>query len=134
MRAVLCSGCFDPFHYGHLRHLEEASRLGSHLFVAVTSDAAMRIERGFARPLFSAQQRRDVVAAIRFVKNAFIVENAFEALRCIERGDVFVKGPDYVGRIQPSIAQYCRENGIEIAFTSAPKWSATIVANELRHA
>ena len=37
-KIVLCLGVFDLLHIGHIKHFEQAKKLGDILIVAVTSD------------------------------------------------------------------------------------------------
>lgn len=131
MRRILANGVFDPLHFGHLVHFEAARAMGDALIVAVTSDAAVRRERGADRPLFNQSQRAAMVGALRCVDEVLIVGGSVEAL-LRAAPQVFVKGPDYVGRIGADVAEHCAQHGIEIRFTAAPKWSASEVVRELR--
>jgi len=46
MKRVITCGTFDLFHYGHLRILERAKRLGDYLIVAVSTDEFNAVKRG----------------------------------------------------------------------------------------
>lgn len=129
-RVVLANGCFDPFHYGHAIHLVEASQLGDRLLVAVTSDEALEQEKG-RKPHFSQKHRCYVLAENRRVDFVFSVDGVMEALQRA-KPDVFVKGPDYRGKISREVLEYCNAEHIEIRFTNGPKWSSTELMNELR--
>lgn len=128
---VMANGCFDPLHYGHLLHLKSARAMGGVLVVAVTSDESVRREKGDGRPLFSALQRSELLQAIRCVDWTLIVDSSLEALQLV-KPRVFVKGPDYAGKIGKDVAEFCRERKIAVRFTAGTKWSATDIGNELR--
>lgn len=130
-RVVLANGCFDPLHYGHLLHLEAARRMGQSLVVGLTNDRAVRTEKGAGRPAFRQDQRASMLRALRCVDEVVIVSGVMEALRRV-RPDVFVKGRDYVGRIDDRVRRYCEANGIQIRFTDTAKFSATGLLDELR--
>ena len=59
---VLCQGCFDILHIGHVLHLEAAKKLGNKLVVAITPDKY--IKKGPGRPRFDEKQRMAMLAAL----------------------------------------------------------------------
>lgn len=127
LRIVLANGCFDPFHVGHLRHLKAAATYGTRLVVSVTRDA--HVNKGPKRPVFQEDDRLEVIKSLRIVDSALLVDNALEALQIV-KPDVFVKGSDYRGKIEPAHYEYCLEHGIRIEFTDEPAYSSTKL---LRH-
>lgn len=125
MKIVLAHGCFDPLHYGHIYHLQAASKLGTHLYVAVTDDK--HVGKGPHRPAIPQQQRLDSVRALRCVTYGFLVEGWQEAMRLV-RPHVYVKGAEYEGKLPE--ADYCARRGIEISYTRVKTYSSTKL---LRH-
>ena len=111
---VLANGVFDLFHVGHARYLFAASVMGDALHVAVTADAF--VNKGEGRPVYTAQERCFVVGSMGVVDEAYIVQNVLEAFEQ-SKPDIFVKGREYEGKIEPIHADYCRAHGIEIRFT-----------------
>src|SRR5690554_6067465 len=81
---VQCHGCFDIVHPGHIRHLQQAARLGDILLVSITADAAMR--KGDGRPLFPQELRAENLAALDFVDWVHIdrQETALELLEAVQ--------------------------------------------------
>jgi FAD synthetase len=69
---VLASGVFDLLHPGHIHFLKEARALGASLVVVITSDETAR--RQGKTPVFSDEDRRQLVGALRFVDVAMIGE------------------------------------------------------------
>jgi len=90
-RLVHCHGVFDLLHIGHIRHLQEARRLGDHLVVTLTPDEY--VNKGPHRPAFDAQTRAEALAALECVDTVCVNEwpTAVEAIRLLEP-DVFMKG------------------------------------------
>ena len=129
MRLVLCNGCFDGIHVGHIEHFKQAKAFGDRLIVSVTDDEHVRLEKGAGRPAFTQDERAEVIRCLRMVDGVIIVGGAMDALTRVNP-DVFVKGPDYKDRIKPEHDQYCREHGIEIRFTEGRKYSSASVAHE----
>ncbi len=67
MKKVLVGGCFDLLHYGHVRFLEEAKKLGDTLIVALESDENVRRMKGDGRPIHSQAQRKAMLEALSCV-------------------------------------------------------------------
>jgi cytidyltransferase-like protein len=68
---VIVTGCYDWLHSGHVRFFEEVSGLGD-LYVAVGNDANVANLKGPGHPLFSQDERRYMVQAIRYVHQALM--------------------------------------------------------------
>ncbi|MBI4924895.1 MAG: adenylyltransferase/cytidyltransferase family protein, partial [Bdellovibrio sp.] len=66
-KIVFTNGCFDLLHKGHVRYLEKARNLGSHLVVALNSDHSVRELKGHKRPLNILKDRLEVIAALEAV-------------------------------------------------------------------
>ena len=123
-KIVLCNGCFDILHTGHINHLIEASYMGSHLIVARTNDA--HVNKGPGRPINCWHDRAHVLFSLRMVDDVIATDSAVDAIRLI-RPAYFVKGIDYEGgnRWTEDIEGACKETGTVIRYTTAPKRSAT---------
>lgn len=95
-RLVLTNGCFDLLHLGHVRYLEQARALGDFLAVAVNGDESVRALKGPGRPLNSAADRAEVLAALEAV-NFVTIFPGVRATDVIEtvRPAMYVKGGDY---------------------------------------
>jgi rfaE bifunctional protein nucleotidyltransferase chain/domain len=95
-RVVLTGGCFDLLHVGHARSLAEARRMGDRLVVGVNADATVRRFKGPARPIVSARQRAELLAALGCVDWVVIFpEETPRALIAALRPDVYAKGGDW---------------------------------------
>ena len=94
---VLCHGCFDIVHPGHIRHLKEAARHGDRLVVSITGDAG--VDKGDGRPLIPQELRAENVAALDCVRHVVInPEPTAVGLLTDVRPDVYVKGREYEQR------------------------------------
>ena len=74
MVTVLTSGAFDLIHYGHIRLLEEAKKLGgpdTRLVVIVARDETISCNKG-RPPVIPEDQRRAVVEALKVVDEALL--------------------------------------------------------------
>ena len=100
--------------------------MGDRLIVSVTRNAY--VNKGPGRPFFNEGQRLSIIQAMRCVDDAFLTNGALEALEIV-KPDIFVKGNDYVGKIEQRHSDYCRAHGILIAFTDQPVFSTTEIIN-----
>jgi len=94
---VFTNGVFDLLHPGHVRYLQAARALGDALIVAVNSDASARsLEKGPDRPLNTAAERAEVLAALACVDATVIFDEPtpIEIVRALQP-DVLVKGADW---------------------------------------
>jgi cytidyltransferase-like protein len=88
---VIVTGCYDWFHSGHVRFFEEASEHGE-LYVVVGHDANVRLLKGAGHPLFSEQERRYLVGAIRYVHEALV-----------STGEGWMDAEPEIARLRPDI-------------------------------
>lgn len=90
---VFTNGCFDLLHAGHLSTLEEASRLGDVLIVAVNSDRSVAKLKGPSRPIQSQLDRARMLAGLACVSQVVVFDapTPIGLLQTIHP-DVLVKG------------------------------------------
>lgn len=96
-KVVFTNGCFDLLHAGHVSYLQEAAREGDCLIVAVNSDDSVRrLNKAPDRPLFSAEYRTRMLAALEVVDYVIVFdEDTPHALLHELKPDVLVKGGTY---------------------------------------
>lgn len=114
---VLAAGVFDDLSIMHLRHLEEARKMGNMLYVAVTLDACVFTVNG--KPANKWDDRADLLRALRIVHGVYACRTAAESIRKI-RPDIFVRGIDFSGEdvFIDDIASACKEVGAELRYIS----------------
>jgi glycerol-3-phosphate cytidylyltransferase len=98
-RTVITFGTFDVFHVGHVRMLNRAKELGDRLVVGVSADALNVRKKGRA-PVFSQDERLEIVANIRCVDEVF-VEESLDLKRdyiTTHGADILVMGDDWAGK------------------------------------
>ena len=95
-KIVFTNGCFDLLHPGHIKLIQEASKLGDRLIVAINSDASVKRLKGKDRPIQPEDARAIVMAGIEGVENVIIFaeDTPLELIKVI-KPDVLVKGGDY---------------------------------------
>ncbi|MBL4888602.1 MAG: adenylyltransferase/cytidyltransferase family protein [Candidatus Lindowbacteria bacterium] len=93
-QVVLCHGCFDILHPGHLRYLAFAKEQGDILVVTVTADSM--VKKGPDRPFVPEELRAEALAALGIVDFVAVDSNA-TAVETIEvvKPDIYVKGKEY---------------------------------------
>jgi glycerol-3-phosphate cytidylyltransferase len=98
-RTVITFGTFDVFHVGHIRVLQRAAALGDRLVVGVSADALNVAKKGRA-PVYSQDERMEIVASLRVVDEVFVEESLEEKRDYILRyhADVLVMGDDWAGK------------------------------------
>jgi len=133
-KVVHSHGVFDLLHVGHIRHFEEAKRMGDVLVVTLTRDE--HVNKGPHRPAFPQDLRAEAIAALSVVD--YVAINRWplsvETIKLV-RPDIYVKGPDYriaekdiTGGIIPE-AEAVRAVGGEIRFTDDITFSSSAVLN-----
>lgn len=131
---VLCHGVFDLLHIGHIRHLEAARRNGDFLVVSITSDRY--VNKGPDRPVFPAEVRADVLAALGIVDMVTVVDHssAEPAIEAI-RPTVYVKGSEYAEPAKDITGKITREQGLvekhggRVVFTHEMTFSSSNLLN-----
>ena len=117
MKTVLTSGAFDLIHYGHIRLLEEAKRLGgpdARLVVIVARDETIRRLKG-RPPVIPEDQRRAVVEALRVVDEALLGYEDLDMATVIDlvQPDVIAVGYDQ-DNIEALALKAIEERGLKI--------------------
>ena len=99
---AFANGCFDLLHVGHIRYLESAAREADVLVVAINDDESVQTLKGKGRPILSADDRAELVAALRCVDYVVIFhEPTVGPLLTALRPDVHCKGTDYTSDSVP---------------------------------
>ena len=121
---AFANGCFDLLHVGHVRYLHAAAREADRLVVAVNSDETAG-DKGPGRPVLTASDRAELVAAIRGVDYVVIFpEPTVSPLLALLRPDVHCKGTDYTIDTVPE-RETVRAYGGRIAIVGDPKDHST---------
>lgn len=134
LRIVQCHGVFDLLHIGHIRHFEQAKKLGDVLVVTVTPDRY--VNKGIGRPAFPEHLRAEVIAALDCVDYVAVNQwpSAVETIKHLQptifaKGDEFKEGKDTIGHISQE-EEAIRTVGGQIAFTSDITFSSSALINQ----
>jgi rfaE bifunctional protein nucleotidyltransferase chain/domain len=134
-KIVLCHGCFDLLHIGHIRYFQQAKTMGDILVVTLTPDRF--VDKGPNRPAFSEGLRADAIASLGVVDYVALNEwpTAAETLELL-KPNVYVKGADFksadadtTGKLTAE-ADVCKRLGVELRFTDDVVFSSTNLINQ----
>jgi rfaE bifunctional protein nucleotidyltransferase chain/domain len=133
-KIVLCHGCFDLMHPGHIKYFQASKKMGDILVVTVTPD--VYVDKGSGRPVFNQNLRAESIAALECVDYVAINKwsTAEETLRLL-RPHIYVKGQEFkkledkTGKIQKEY-KVIKEIGAELRFTHEIVFSSTKLLNK----
>ena len=122
---ALANGCFDILHVGHIRYLAGAAAEADRLVVAVNDDASVTSLKGPGRPVLSADERAELVAALASV-DYVVVFSAPTVAELLDglKPDVHCKGTDYTVDTVPE-RDVVRAYGGRTAIVGDPKDHST---------
>ena len=122
---AFANGVFDLLHVGHIRYLQAAAREADRLIVAVNADESVRALKGPTRPILTAADRAELVAAVRGVHYVVVFsEPTVTPLLTLLRPAVHCKGTDYTVDTVPE-RETVRAYGGRIAIVGDPKDHST---------
>lgn len=130
---AFANGCFDVLHVGHIRYLQDASRVADVLVVGVNGDESVRVLKGEGRPVMPEEERAEIIASIRGVSYVTIFrEQSPSNLLQVLRPDFQCKGTDYTADSVPE-AELVKSYGGKVVIVGDPKdHSTTAVLEKLR--
>jgi len=124
MIRVMCGGCFDCLHIGHVKYLQAAKDLGDSLIVAVTVDT--EVHKGPGRPVFHWQERVEMLEALKCVDLVVLTRSGPEAVR-EWKPDIYCKGIEWMNKL-PELA-IVESYGGKVVFIDLPTYSSTKILN-----
>ena len=119
---VAIAGGFDPFHDGHLQHMEEAMKLGDYLIVLVSNDEDMIRKKGKCNIPLQARIRivQLILKGLGFPGEvlATVDEDGTQAKTLkVVRPDILAKGGDRTpGNMPQNEIEACKEIGCRIVY------------------
>ena len=138
MTTVLAHGTFDLLHLGHVRFLEAAKLLRDRLIVSITDDLYVNKKKGHGRPIFTAQQRKEMLLALHCVDGVMIIREAtgVSAIAML-RPEIYAKGMDYADVADEVLNMEEREvihhGGRTIFIPCGDKFSSTDLLERLQN-
>jgi glycerol-3-phosphate cytidylyltransferase len=125
---VITFGTFDVFHIGHLRILQRARDYGDYLLVGVSTDE-MNYEKKQRFPVYSQEERMEIIAALNCVDEVFLEESMALKRHYLEKysADVLVMGDDWKGKFD-EFQDICRVEYVP----RTPSISTTVVIEKIK--
>jgi cytidyltransferase-like protein len=118
MIKVAVAGGWDPLHIGHVRHIEEASKLGDWLVVLVSSDEDMVRKKGTA--FMPLNERVEILKALRWVDEVVVTidkDGTMAETLKIVKPNIFAKGGDRTPDNMPTNeVEACKEIDCKIVY------------------
>ena len=116
-KVVLASGTFDLLHYGHVKYLEEAKKIGgknAELIVIVARDSTIKKKKG-RKPVMPEDQRRSLVEALKVVDAAILGYEDFDMIKVVEKTnpDIIAVGHDQ-SDIEREVRKALAKEGITV--------------------
>jgi rfaE bifunctional protein nucleotidyltransferase chain/domain len=122
---AFANGVFDLLHVGHVRYLQAAAEQGDRLIVAINDDDSVRALKGPTRPILTAADRAELIAAVRGVDYVLIFSGStVDPLLQVLQPAVHCKGTDYTRDTVPE-RETVRAYGGRIAIVGDPKDHST---------
>ena len=118
---VIISGGFDPIHIGHLRMIQESSKLASRLIVIVNSDKFLIEKKGYA--FMPIQERIEIIMgfsevykAVESIDDDLTVCKTLERLAAEENIKCFANGGDRKNEADIPETKICKKYNIDMEF------------------
>lgn len=116
-KVVLASGTFDLLHYGHVKYLEEAKKIGgknAKLIVIVARDSTVKKRKG-RKTVMPEDQRRSLVEALKVVDEAILGCEDFDMIKVVEKTkpDIIAVGHDQ-SDIEREVRKALAKEGITV--------------------
>jgi rfaE bifunctional protein nucleotidyltransferase chain/domain len=122
---AFANGCFDLLHVGHVRYLAGAAAQADRLIVAINDDTSVKGLKGPGRPILSAADRAEMLAALESVDYVLTFSDPdVNRLLILLKPDVHCKGTDYTGETVPERDTVLAYGG-RIAIVGDPKDHST---------
>lgn len=134
-KIVLCHGCFDLLHPGHIRHFKAAKKYGDTLVVSIIPDKF--VKKGPGRPVFNEHLRAESVASLADVDYVTLEkdENFVKTIELLQP-NFYVKGKEFSDSKEGETSTILQEEkamkkiGGEIRFTDEITFSSSNIINE----
>ena len=123
MKTVITFGVFDFYHLGHLRLFKQIRRMAGEpckLIIAVQDDAHILSQKPDAKILYSTDERKEMLEAVRCVDEVIVYSTVGESTDIVEF-DIFARAPEHTSDSIRRFEEWCVDNNKEIIITERTK-------------
>jgi D-beta-D-heptose 7-phosphate kinase/D-beta-D-heptose 1-phosphate adenosyltransferase len=132
-RVVFTNGVFDLLHPGHVRYLQAARAEGDALIVGINSDRSVRAIKGPERPITSAHERAEILAALACVDAVVVFdEDTPDRIIKLIQPDVLVKGADWANDAIVGRDTVEARGGRVVRMSIEQGWSTSAIVERIR--
>ena len=121
-KVAMVDGAFDPLHHGHVEYFSRAKAVGGTLLCNIAPDSYTAVKHP---PLLPAQQRAEVLDALRPIDYTHVSPVDTETVLRELQPTHYIKGKDWEGRLPPEQVRICEKEGIQIVFLDTVRDSST---------
>jgi rfaE bifunctional protein nucleotidyltransferase chain/domain len=123
---VFTNGCFDIIHPGHVYCLYMARKEGDLLVIGLNDDESVRGLKGPTRPIFSQDERAELLASFFFVDHVVLFNEDTPLNLVLQvRPQVIVKGGDYAPEMIVGRKEVEAEGGRLVVIPPMPGFSSS---------
>jgi len=126
---AMVDGAFDPIHHGHIEYFRQARQQGWPLLCNIAPDTYLQTKH---TPLLPAEQRAEVLDAIRYIDFTHVSYWDTEVVIRELRPAAFIKGKDWEGRLPAAQVDACRELGIPVLYLDTIRGSSSHLLHTFR--
>jgi len=120
-KIIAISGGMDPIHIGHIRMIQEASKLGD-VIVILNNDNWLKLKKGYV--FMNQKERKEIMESIKGVKKVILTRHQYNSkdmsvARTLARinPDYFANGGDRCkGNINSEEEKVCKRLNIKILY------------------
>lgn len=115
-KVIYTSGSYDLFHFGHLKILLKAKKLGDYLIVGVSTDSLISRYKGL-KPIICYQDRVSIIKELKCV-NKVIKQDRFFDIKQLKKYNIntIVLGDDWKGKSFQELDKCLKELNIKMVY------------------
>ncbi|MGL1902324.1 MAG: adenylyltransferase/cytidyltransferase family protein [Fibrobacterales bacterium] len=128
MKRIITFGTYDLLHIGHINIFKRARKLGDYLIAGVSTDA-LNLTKKDKKPVYSENDRAEIVKSLRYVDEVFFEESLDLKREYIQKfnADILVMGDDWEGKFD-----FCKDLCEVVYLDRTPEISTTKLKEDIK--